>query len=156
MNTPIMIVIGIFAIIVLFGIIKKIVKAFIGIAIIAVIIFCGIYITNTYPNEVADITNTVRQVFDNTTVKDYLRVDSNDKYYVYIETKDSSGKTINPTGRIFDYPDADINLTNIIDIANGEFKGLKKQYYKIDKTGNPIVPSGVKAPRKFLQPKISK
>lgn len=156
MDKVIFIALAVFAGIILLGIIKKIVKTIIGLALIAALIFGGIYIYNTYPNEVKNVSNTIQNVVDNTTVKDYLRVDENGKYYVYVEKKDDNGKFIYPKGKIFDYPNADISIDKIIDIASGDFKNLKRQYYKIDKHGNPIVPAGVTPPRKFIQPNINK
>jgi hypothetical protein len=153
MNTIVLVAGGIFICFILFGIIKKVIKTIIGLALIIALVLGGFYLYNTYPNEVKNVSDTIKNAVNSSTIKDYLRVDANGKYYVYNDTKTANGKIIYPTGRIFDYPDADINLNNVIDIAKGNFKGFKKQYYNIDKVGNPIVPNGVTPPRKFLQPK---
>jgi hypothetical protein len=153
MDKLILIAGGIIIVFILLGIVRKVVKTIIGLALIVALIFGGLYLYNTYPNEVKNVSNTINDVVNSSTALDYLREDKTGKYYVYHETKDAQGKIIYPTGKIFDYPEADINLNNIINIANGNFKGFKKQYYKIDKKGNPIVPQGITAPRKFLQPK---
>ena len=141
---------------ILLGIIKKVIKTIFGFILIIALILGGLYLYNTYPTQVKDVSNTIKQVVDNNSVKDYLRVDANDKYYVYVATKDANGKIIYPTGRIFDYPEANISINKIINISNDGFKSMKKQYYVIDKIGNPIVPTGITPPRKFLQPKLNK
>lgn len=156
MNKIIIILGAIFIVFMLLAIIKKVIKTIIGFILIIALIFGGLYLYNTYPNQVKDVSDTIKQVVDNNSVKDYLRVDINNKYYVYVATKDENGKAVYPTGKIFDYPEANISINKIINIANGDFKNMKKQYYTIDKTGNPIVPKGITPPRKFLQPKINK
>lgn len=155
MNMIIIIVGGIFICFILLGIVKRVIKTIIGLALIVALVFGGLYLYNTYPKEVKDVSDTIKQVVNNNTVKDYLRVDKNGKYYVYSMTKDNNGRVIYPTGKIFDYPGANISIDKIINLASGNFKNLKRQYYKINRHGNPIVPKGIAPPRKFLQPKIA-
>lgn len=155
MNITVIVVCGVIIGFILLGIIKKVVKAIIGLVLIIALILGGLYIYNTYPSQVKDISSTIKQVVNSTTTKDYLRADTSGKYYVFVATKTSSGNYSKPTGKIFDYPGVDIGLDKIINIASGDFKNLKKQYYKIDKEGNPIVPTGITPPRKFLQPKLT-